>query len=255
MQRHFFPIISSALIIIGYHIIIIISIIIVIVALPVLEQVVRGRQVRYPSVVQGLMEIGLVMVSAVVRAVVRPGRVQRRRVEVRVEHVGGRRRHGRHGRRLHRGRVLDGRVGRGRSSRRRRGLRRRARRHFPFRPASGQEVPQVRLVPAPGRRRLRLAAGRAGARGGRARGGGRQRAGQLFRVAEVTVRQARVQVAHFEVHGPLAQEIATFFLPVQKSTTSVHLHAVRPTFVFRLQRFRHTNIRVIEKNIKVSLDW
>lgn len=196
------------------------------ISLPVLEQVVRGRQVRYPRVVEGLMETRL-MVPTVVGGhgpVVRPGGVQRGRVEVRVEHVGGRRRSGGHGRRRRRRRHLDcGRGiidghGRGRGSRRRCcGRSGRGRRQFPLRPARGQKVPQVRLVPAPGLRRLRLA-GRPGRPGARGRAAGRQRPGQLFRVAEVAVRQARVQIAHLEVHGPLSEQIAAFFFPVRATT-------------------------------------
>lgn len=148
------------------------------------------------------MEIRL-MVPTVVGghgSVVRSGRVQRGRVEVRVEHVGGRRGHGGHGWRLDSCRVFDGRgrrhrgcccCGRGSSGRR----------QFSLRPARGQKVPQVRLVPAPRLRRLRLT-GRAGTRGGAA---GRHRPWELFRVAEVAVRQARVQIAHFEVHGPFSK--------------------------------------------------
>lgn len=132
------------------------------------------------------MEIGLVVPRTVVggySTVVRAGRVQRRRVEVRVQHVGGRRRRDRHhGLRLDRGRVLDGRD-------RCRSLCRGTRRQFSLRPARGQKVPQVRLVPAPGLRRCRLAGapGLTGAgRSGRGGGGG-QRTRQRFRVAEVAV--------------------------------------------------------------------
>jgi len=56
--------------------------------------------------------------------------------------------------------------------------------------------------------------GRTGTGGGRRGGGRRQRAGQLFRVAEVAIRQSRVQVTDLKVHGPLAQQIAAFFFPV-----------------------------------------
>jgi len=74
----------------------------------------------------------------------------------------------------------------------------------------------VRFVPAPRLRRLRLTGrpGRTGTGGGRGGGGRRQRGGQLFRVAEVAVRQARVQVTDLKVHGPLAQQITAFFFPV-----------------------------------------
>lgn len=207
---------------------------------PVLKQVVGGRQVRYPSVVQGLMmmmvmmEIGgrlmmVVTATAIVGGghgpVVRTGRVQRRRVQVRVQHVGGRRRwrqwrrrgakNGRRRRRrwhLDPSRVLDGgRGGRGGSGGGGDGC---GRRQFPLGSARGQKVPQVRLVPAPGLRRLRLA-GRTGGRGtGADDGGGRRvRPGQLFRVAKIAVRQTRVQVAHLEVHGSLAQQVAALFFP------------------------------------------
>jgi len=64
--------------------------------------------------------------------------------------------------------------------------------------------------------RLTGRSGCTGAGGGRRRGGRRQRAGQLFRVAEVAVRQSRVQVADLKVHGPLTQQIAAFFLPVYR---------------------------------------
>jgi len=47
-----------------------------------------------------------------------------------------------------------------------------------------------------------------GTGGGRSSDGGvggcRQRAGQLFRVAEVAICEARIQVTDFKVHGPLA---------------------------------------------------
>lgn len=158
------------------------------------------------------MEVRL-MVSTVVGghgSVVGSGRVQGRRVEVRIEHVGRRWWCGGHGWCLqHRRRVFDS-YGRGHS---RRG-RRVARRQFPFRSTSRQEVPQVRLVPASRLRRLRLAShARAG---GRRRSSCRagQRARELFRVAEVAVRQTGVQITDFKVHCPFAQQITAFLFPV-----------------------------------------
>jgi len=86
----------------------------------------------------------------------------------------------------------------------------------------------VRFVPAPRLRRLRLTSrpGCTGTGGGRGGGGRRQRAGQLFRVAEVAVRQSRVQVTDLKVHGSLAQQIASFFFPVYGTCKKTMLYCL-----------------------------
>lgn len=50
-----------------------------------------------------------------------------------------------------------------------------------------------------------------------------------FRVAEVGLRQARVEVRHLEVHSSLSEKISPFFLPTYNTGTVRHNHGYRLT--------------------------